>query len=75
MKVNPRNAARFLRHAFSLKKTGMWEPSAASHVNLQEHCTQDAFYLRKHTESGRVSGTRVLVGKDTESGSGWSRFI
>ena len=39
------------------------ERSAASHINLQEHCTQDAFYLRKHTESGRVSATHVLVAK------------
>ena len=62
--------ARFLCQ----KTPGMWERSAASHINLQEHCTQDAFYLRKHTESGRVSATRVLVEKDTESGSGWSRF-
>ena len=45
------------------KKPGMWERSAASHINLQEHCTQDAFYLRKHTESGMVSATHVLVEK------------
>ena len=41
----------------------MWERSAASHINLPECCTRDAFYLRKHTESGRVSATHVLVEK------------
>ena len=41
----------------------MWERSAASHINLQERCTQDKFYLRKHTESGSVSATHVLVEK------------
>ena len=41
----------------------MWERPAANHINLQERCTQDAFYLRKHTESGSVSATHVLVEK------------
>ena len=64
MKVNPRNVERFLRGAFSLKKNQECvDRSAASHINLQEHCLQDAFYLRKHTESGRVSATHVLVAK------------
>ena len=40
-----------------------WERSTASHFNLQERCTQDAFYLRKHTESGKVSATHVSVQK------------
>ena len=41
----------------------MWERSAASHINSQEGCTQDAFYLTKLTDSGRVSATHVLVEK------------
>ena len=57
MKVSPRNVAGFLQRAFSLKRSG------ACHINLQERCTQDAFYLRKHTESGKVSATHVLVEK------------
>ena len=48
---------------FLEKKTGMLERSAAGQINLQERCTRDAFYLRKHTESGRVSATHVLVEK------------
>ena len=56
--------ARFLFE----KKQGMWGRSAGSHLNLQSHWTQDVFYSRKHTESGRVSATHV-------SGSGWSRVI
>ena len=41
----------------------MWERSAASHLNLQSHCMQDVFCLGKHTGSGRVSATHVLVEK------------
>ena len=48
---------------FLWKRQGMWKRSAASHINLQSHWTQDVFYLRKHTESGRVSATHVLVEK------------
>ena len=48
---------------FLWKRQGMWKWSAASHLNLQSHWTQDVFYLRKHTESGRVPATHVLVEK------------
>ena len=41
----------------------MWERSAASHLNLQSHRMQDVVYLGKHTGSGRVSATHVLVDK------------
>ena len=75
MKVNPRNVAGFLRRAFSLKKKGMWERSAASHRNLQSHRKQDVLYFRKHTESDRVSATCVLVEKNTESGQGWQHHM
>ena len=63
MKVNPRNVAGFLRRAFSMKETRNVEAVGPSHINLQSHWTQDVFYLRKHTESGRVSATHVLVEK------------
>ena len=70
MKVNPRNVAGFLRHVFSLEKTrnvGVVGRESykftGSHINLQERFTQDAFYVRKHTESGSVSATHVLVEK------------
>ena len=48
---------------FLWKRQGMWKRMAASHLNLQSHWTQDAFDLRKHTESGSVSATHVLVEK------------
>ena len=45
------------------KRHRIWERSAASHINLQSHWTQDAFYLRKHKESGRFAATRVCLEK------------
>ena len=48
---------------FLWKRPGMWKRSDASHINLQSHWTQDVFYLKKHSESGRVPATHVLVEK------------
>ena len=48
---------------FLWKRQGMWKRSAANHINLQSHWTQDVFYLWQQTESGRVSATHVLVEK------------
>ena len=48
---------------FLWRKHGRWERSAASHINLWSHWTQDVFCLRKHMESGRVSATDVWVEK------------
>ena len=62
-KVNPTNAAGFLRGAFSLEKTRNVGAITASHVNLQSPRRQDALSLKKHMESGRVSATHVLVEK------------
>ena len=66
MKVNPRNVAGFLRRAFSMKKTRNVE--AVGRESYKFTITLNArrvllFYLRKHTESGRVSATHVLVEK------------
>ena len=61
MKVNPRNEVGVVG-CESFKFT----------ITLN---AQDVFYLRKHKESGRVSARHVLVEKDLESGSGWSRVI
>ena len=33
---------------FLWKRQGMWKRSAASHINLQSHWTQDVFYLKTH---------------------------
>ena len=62
-KVNPTNAAGFLRGAFSLEKTRNVGAITASHVNFQSARAQDALSLKKHMESGRVSATHVLVEK------------
>ena len=62
-KVNPTNAAGFLRGAFSLEKTRNVGAITASHVNLQSPWTQEALSFEKHMESGRVSATHVLVEK------------
>ena len=62
-KVNPTNAAGFLRGAFSLEKTRNVGAITASHVNSQSPRTHDALSLKKHIESGRVSATHVLVEK------------
>ena len=62
-KVNPMNAAGFLRGAFSLEKTRNVGAIAASDVNSQSPRTRDALSLKKHMESGRVSATHVLVEK------------
>ena len=77
MKVNPRNVAGFLRRAFSLKKTrNVGAVTAASQRNLQSHRKQDVLYLRKHTESGRVSATCVLVEKKIRNpGRGWQHHM
>ena len=37
------------------------------HVNLQSQGTQDAFYLKKHKESGGVGRARIFHGKTHES--------
>ena len=47
-KVNPTNAAGFLRGAFSLEKTRNVEAIAASHVNLQSPRRQDALSEKTH---------------------------
>ena len=62
-KVNPMNAAGFLRGALSLEKTRNVGAIAASDVNSQSPRTHDALSLKKHMESGRVSATHVLVEK------------
>ena len=64
MKVNPRNVAGFLRHAFSMKDARNVE--AVGRESFKFTITLNArrfFFLRKHTESGRVPATHVLVEK------------
>ena len=62
-KVNPTNAAGFLRGAFSLEKARNVGAITASRVNSQSPRTHDALSLKKHMESGRVSVMHALVEK------------
>ena len=39
-------------HVLVEKRYGIRERLVACHMNLQSHCSRDAFYLRKHKESG-----------------------
>ena len=39
-------------HVLVEKRYGIRERLVACHMNLQSHCSRDAFYPRKHKESG-----------------------
>ena len=62
-KVNPTNAAGFLRGALSSEKNKECGRDRPHHIVLQPPWTQDTLSLKKHMESGRVSATHVLVEK------------
>ena len=53
-------------HVLVEKRYGIRERSAASHVNLQSRRSRNAFYLRKHKESGGVGTTRIFLEKHKE---------
>ena len=68
----PEECGRFpARRIFFGKRHGIWERSAASHINLQSHWTRDTFYLRKHKDSGRVAVTHIFLGKRYGIWGGW----
>ena len=68
-KVNPRNAAGFLRGAFSVEKDKECGSGRPHQMWIHNHLwTQDTFYLRKHKESepkecGRIPARRIFCGK------------
>jgi len=51
---------RFRDARFSWKRYGIRERLVAGHMNLQSQGTQEAFYLRKHKESGGVGTARIF---------------
>ena len=73
MKGNLRNVAGFLQRAFCLKKQDCGSVGRESYKFTITLNARQRFYLRKHTESGRVSATDVLVEKRYGIASGWSR--
>ena len=61
MKVNPRKG--FLRRAFSMKETRNVEAVGRESYKFTITLNARRVLLEKHTESGRVSATHVLVEK------------
>ena len=47
-------------HVLVEKRYGIRERLLACPMNLQSQGTQDAFYLRKHKESGGVGAARIF---------------
>ena len=56
-------------HVLVEKRYGIRERLIACHMNLQSQGTQDAFYLRKHKESGGVGTARIFHWKTVGVGA------